>query len=109
MFLTSKCSSTGRLVHAVFMEFLSCIHISRNIIKTASTSLPVDEHLMFETCRRQFYRCIVQFDIYKVQTPINALFIILDKVLKFTLKITLTCSYMFRSTTIIRKPSLEPS
>ena len=33
----------------------------------------------------------------------------LDKGLKFTLKITLTCSYMFRSTTIIREPSLEPS
>jgi len=38
-----------------------------------------------------------------------ALFINLDKVLKFTLKITLTCSYMFRSTTIIREHSLEPS
>jgi len=45
----------------------------------------------------------------KVRTPTNALFIELDKVLKFTLKITLTCSYMFRSTTIIREPSLEPS
>jgi len=33
----------------------------------------------------------------------------LDKVLKFTLKITLTCSFVFRSTTIIRKPSLEPN
>ena len=49
------------------------------------------------------------FNIYKVHTPTNALFIKLDNVLKFTLKITLTCSYMFRSTTIIRKPSLEPS
>ena len=45
--------------------------------------------------------------IYKVHKPTNALFIKLDKVLKFTLKITLTCSYMFRSTTIIREPSLE--
>ena len=34
---------------------------------------------------------------YKVRTPTNALFIELDKVLKFTLKITLTCYYMFRS------------
>ena len=47
--------------------------------------------------------------IYKVRTPTNALFIKLDEVLKFTLKITLACSYMFRSTTIIREPSLEPS
>ena len=39
---------------------------------------------------------------YKYHTPTNALFIKLDKVLKFTLKITLTCSYMFRSTTIVR-------
>jgi len=30
--------------------------------------------------------------IYKVYSPTNALFIKLDKVLKFTLKITLTCS-----------------
>ena len=56
-----------------------------------------------------FYFCTVRFDIYKVHTPTNALFIKLDKVLKFTLKITLTCSYMFWSTTIIREPSLEPS
>jgi len=33
----------------------------------------------------------------------------LTKILKFTLKITLACSYMFRSTTITREPSLEPS
>ena len=46
---------------------------------------------------------------YKVHIPTNALFIKLDKILKFTLKITLTCSYMFRSTTTIREPSLEPS
>jgi len=45
----------------------------------------------------------------KVHTPTNALFIKFDKVSKFTLKITLTCSYMFRSTIIIREPSLEPS
>jgi len=51
----------------------------------------------------------MHFDIYKVHTPTNALFIKLDKVLKFTLKLTLNCSYMFRSTTIIREPSLEPS
>jgi len=44
----------------------------------------------------------VHFDIYKVHTPTNALFIKLDKVLKFTRKITLTCSYMFQSMTIIR-------
>jgi len=56
-----------------------------------------------------FYRCTVHFDIYKVHSPTNALFIKLDKVLNFTLKITLTCCYMFRSTTIIREPSLEPS
>jgi len=33
--------------------------------------------------------------IYKVHTPINAHFIKSDKVLKFTLKITLNCSYIF--------------
>ena len=48
-----------------------------------------------------FYRCTMHFDIYKVHTPTNALFIKLDKVLKFTLKITFTCSCMFRSTAII--------
>jgi len=47
-----------------------------------------------------FDRRTVHFGIYKVHTPTNALFIKLDKVLKFTLKITLTCSYMFRSTTV---------
>ena len=46
--------------------------------------------------------------IYKVHTSTNALFIKDDKVLKFTLKITLICSYIFRSMTIIREPSLEP-
>jgi len=35
-----------------------------------------------------FYRCTVHFDIYKLHTPTNALSIKLDKVLKFTLKIT---------------------
>jgi len=47
--------------------------------------------------------------VYKVHTPTNALFIKFGEVVKFTLKITLTCCYMFRSTTIIREPSLEPS
>jgi len=58
-----------------------------------------------------FYRCTVHFDICKVPTPTNALFIKLDKVLKSTLKITSNCSYMFRSlsTTIIREPSLKPN
>jgi len=46
---------------------------------------------------------------YKVHTPTNALFIKLDKILKFAFKITLTCSYTFRSMTIIREPSLDPS
>jgi hypothetical protein len=55
-----------------------------------------------------FYPCTVHFDIYKVHTPTNALFIKLDTVFKFTLKTTLACSYMFRSATIIREPSLEP-
>jgi len=55
-----------------------------------------------------FYRSTVNFGIHKVHTPTNALFIWLDKDLKFTLKITLTCSYMFRSTTVIREPSIEP-
>ena len=55
-----------------------------------------------------FYRCTVHFDIYKVHSPTSALFIKLDKI-NFTLKITLACSYMFRSTTIIMEPSLEPS
>ena len=58
---------------------------------------------------QSFYRCTLHFDIYKIQTPTNAIFIKLDKVLKFTLKLTLTFSYMFRSTTIIREPSLQPS
>jgi len=56
-----------------------------------------------------FNHWTVHFDIYIVRSPTNALFIKLDKVLKFTLKITLACSYMFRSTTLIREPSLEPS
>jgi len=56
-----------------------------------------------------FYRCAVHFDVYKVQPPTNALFIKLDRVLKFTLNITFTCCYMFRSTTVNREPSLEPS
>jgi len=56
-----------------------------------------------------FYRSAVHFDIYKLHTPTNALFIKLEQVLKFRLKSTLTCSYMFWSTTIIREPSLEPS
>jgi len=45
--------------------------------------------------------------MYKIYTPTNSLFIKLDKDLKFTLKVTLTRSYMFRSlhTTIIREPS----
>ena len=47
--------------------------------------------------------------VYKVHTPTNVLFIKLDTVLKFTLKIILTGSYMFRSTTIIRELSLGPS
>jgi len=33
-----------------------------------------------------FYRCTVRLAIHKVHTPTNALFIKLDKVLKFTLK-----------------------
>ena len=56
-----------------------------------------------------FYRCTVHFDIYKVHTPTNALFIKRDKDLKFTLKITLICSYIFQSTAIIKEPSPEPS
>jgi len=55
------------------------------------------------------YRSTVHFAICTVHTPTNALFIKLDKVSKFTLQITLTCSCMFRSTTIIREPSLGPS
>jgi len=45
--------------------------------------------------------CTLHFDIDKVHTPKNAFYIKLDKVLKFTLKITLACSYVFRYTTII--------
>ena len=54
---------------------------------------------------------LVGLQSYKVHRPTNALFIKFDKVLRFTLKITLICSYMFRSlnATIIREPSLEPS
>ena len=40
-----------------------------------------------------FYRCTVHFDIYKVHTPTNALFIKNDKSFKFYIKITLTCSF----------------
>ena len=49
--------------------------------------------------------------LYKFHTPTNILFIKLYKVLKFTLKVTSTCSYMFRSLSkaIVREPSLEPS
>jgi len=49
------------------------------------------------------------FFLNEVHTPTNVLFIKLDKVSKFTLKITSTCSYVFRSTTIIREYSPEPS
>ena len=56
-----------------------------------------------------FYHCTVHFDIYKVHSPTNAHFIKLDRVSKFTLKITSAFSYMFQSTTIMREPSLEPS
>jgi len=56
-----------------------------------------------------FYRCTVHFDLYTVHTPTSASLIKLDKILKSALKITLTCPYMFRSTTNIREPSLEPS
>ena len=57
MFRPLKCLSSGRLVHAGFMVFLSGIHIStliagrmclmyeRNAIKITCTSLPDDEHL----------------------------------------------------------------
>ena len=57
------------------------------------------------------HRYTVHFDIYQVHTPTNALFIKLDKLLKFTLKITSTCSHMFRSlsTTRIRESSLDPN
>ena len=69
----------------------------------------VIQYCVWQADRTNFYRCTVHFDIHKVHTPTNALCIKLDKVLKFTLNITLTCSYMFRSTTIIREPSLEHS
>jgi len=35
-----------------------------------------------------FYLCTVHFEIYAVQTPTNALFVDLVKILKFTLKYT---------------------
>ena len=78
--------------------------VNRNYYKDSESN-------MSYICVCVFYRCTVHFDIYKVHTPTNALFIKLDKVLKFTLKITSTCSYMFRSlsTTIIRESSLKPS
>ena len=47
-------------------------------------------------------------NLYKVHTSTNALCIKLNKLLKFTLKIILAWSYMFRSTTIMREPTLEP-
>jgi len=56
-----------------------------------------------------FNRCAVHFGIYTVHTPANAFFVKLGKVLKCALKGTLTCSDMFRSTAVIREPSLEPS
>jgi hypothetical protein len=37
-----------------------------------------------------FYRCTMHFDIYRVHSPTNALFIKLEKTLKFTLKFTLS-------------------
>jgi len=55
-----------------------------------------------------FILCTIYL-LYIVRTPTSALFIKPDKVSKYTLKLTLTCCYMFRSTTIIREPLLEPS
>jgi len=77
-----------------------------NIVQSNSVRIPTDLNIS------TFYKFQICIDIwlnYKVHTPTNALCIKLDKVLKFTFKITLTCSYMFRPMTIIREPSLEPS
>jgi len=65
--------------------------------------------VLHKMCVLNFYLSTLHFDINEVHTPTNALLIKLDRALKFILKITLTCSNMFRSTTIIREPSLEPS
>jgi hypothetical protein len=81
-----------------FTENLLCLHYRNQSVNSVQIIIA-----------NFFYLCTVHFDIYKVHTPTYAFFIKLDKVLKFTLKITLTCSYMFRSATIIRKSSLEPS
>jgi len=42
----------------------------------------------------QIFTAVHTVTHYKVHTPTNALFIKLDKVLKFTLKLTLTFSYI---------------
>jgi len=63
---------------------------------------------LFNSNKVSFYRCTVHLDNYKVHTPTNLLFIKIDKVLKFTWKITLIFSYIFQSLnmTIITEPSL---
>jgi hypothetical protein len=44
------------------------------------------EHRIKQYTAFNFYRYTVHFDIYKIHTLTNAIFIELDKVLKFTLK-----------------------
>jgi len=51
-----------------------------------------------------FYHCTVHSDIHTVDSPTDAH--LLKMWLQFTLK--LDGSYMFRSTTIIREPAIEP-
>jgi len=61
MFRTTKCPSSGRFAHA-FLWYLFMHPYKQSgrcqdpekYHKTASTSLPEDEHLVFETCRRKY-------------------------------------------------------
>ena len=79
------------------------------VIQQHRRKLLMMDILMSETCWAHKKWNKIASDIKLVFHSSNALFIKLDKVLKCTLKITLACSYMFRSTTVIMEPSLEPS
>ena len=52
---------------------------------------------LVKICDVEIYKIPPSFEVH---TPTNALFIELHEVLKFTLKTTSTCSYMFRSLTL---------
>ena len=59
--------------------------------------------------KKNLYHCIVHLNMNVLPSPTDALIYLSQKTLKFTLKFTLKCSYMFRSVTTIRELVLEPS